>query len=173
MKQIKDKAIPPDSGKLLFTQNGAFLQLIMWTKECRWNCCEKLKKHEHMTIWRGGRGNIENTLRWNQVRKGGFRREKRSVGGRGRHLKQITFVLETLRTLEVKETKIGILFTSLKIKPCPVTDQMLACPSDSFPSLKVSLAINSFNESARERFKQLVFIPAPHQWWSFLPFWSN
>ena len=111
----------------------------------------------------GGEGNIENTLRWNQVRKGGFRREKRSVGGRGRHLKQITFVLETLRTLEVNETKIGILFTSLKIKPCPVTDQMLACPSDSFPSLKVSLAINSFNESARERFKQLVFIPAPHQ----------
>ena len=73
----------------------------------------------------GGEGNIENTLRWNQVRKGGFRREKRSVGGRGRHLKQITFVLETLRTLEVNETKIGIIFTSLKIKPCPETDQML------------------------------------------------
>ena len=69
--------------------------------------------------------NIENTLRWNQVWKGGFRREDRSVGGRGRHLKQITFVLETLRTLEVNETKIGIIFISLRIKPCPERDQML------------------------------------------------
>ena len=118
----------------MFIQNGAFLQLIMWTKECPWNCCEKLKKHEHMTIWQGAGAILRILSDGIKCGKGGFRREKRSVGGRGRHLKQITFVLETLRTLEVNETKIGILLNSLKIKPGPVTDQML-CLSLWFISL--------------------------------------
>ena len=37
----------------MFIQNGAFLQLIMWTKDCPWNCCEKLKKHDNMTWGEG------------------------------------------------------------------------------------------------------------------------
>ena len=100
---------------------------LLWKVEETW-------AHDNMT---GGGGNIENTLRWNQVRKGGFRREKRSVGGRGRHLKQITFVLETLRTLKVNEMKMW--------KSCFVINRR-PCLSDSLQLSEVSLQ-NTFTES--------------------------